>query len=131
MMITIATFSFPHEAHIARAKLESENIPAVVADEHTINMQWLFSNAMGGVRVQVPESFVAQAKQILATDFSDSVVAEQGQDKLHCPNCGSENVEFIVKGKRIAFLVFLAIHFPLWPFKRKIQCHQCGEITNY
>jgi len=131
MMITIATFSFPHEAHIARAKLESEDIPAFVADEHTINMQWLFSNALGGVRLQVPEPFVIQAKQILAIDFSDSVIAEQGQDKLQCPICGSENVEFIIKGKRIAFLIFLAIHFPLWPYKRQIQCHQCGETSDY
>tara|TARA_R100001143_G_scaffold755_1_gene2242 strand:- start:4968 stop:5165 length:198 start_codon:yes stop_codon:yes gene_type:complete len=49
MLKTVATFSFPHEAHIARAKLESEGIPALVADEHTINMQWLYSNALGGV----------------------------------------------------------------------------------
>ena len=44
MMVTIATFSFPYEAQIARAKLDSEGIPATVADEHTINMQWLYSN---------------------------------------------------------------------------------------
>ena len=47
MLKTIATYSFPYEAQIARARLDSEGIPAFVADEQTINMQWLYSNALG------------------------------------------------------------------------------------
>ncbi|OVZ14779.1 hypothetical protein CDO47_30295, partial [Pseudomonas aeruginosa] len=31
------------------------------ADEHTINMQWLYSNALGGVRLQVPMVCRAEA----------------------------------------------------------------------
>ncbi|SMN11222.1 hypothetical protein SPBRAN_1462 [uncultured Candidatus Thioglobus sp.] len=70
-LVTIASFSFAHEAHIARAKLESEGIPAVLADEFTINMQWLYSNALGGVKVQVPPSCVERAIEILSRDDSD------------------------------------------------------------
>lgn len=131
MMVTIASFSFPHEAHIARAKLESEGIPAFVADEHTINMQWLYSNALGGVRVQVPEPFAKQANEILSLDYSESLVAQQGQNGYLCPKCGSHNTEFMVKGKRIAFFVFIVLHFPLWPFKRKVKCNECGAISDY
>lgn len=36
--VVVASFSFPHDAQIARASLESAGIPATVADEHTINM---------------------------------------------------------------------------------------------
>ncbi|KAA0446357.1 MAG: DUF2007 domain-containing protein [Candidatus Thioglobus sp.] len=71
MLTTVARFSFAHEAYIARAKLESEGIPATLADEHTINMQWLYSNALGGVKVQVPSSCEQQAIAILARDDSD------------------------------------------------------------
>ncbi len=71
MLITVASFSFPHEAHIARAKLDSEGIPATLADEYTIGMQWLYSNALGGVKVQVPEPYAQQAVEILAQDNSD------------------------------------------------------------
>ncbi len=71
MLTTVASFSFPHEAHIARAKLESESIPATLADEHTIAMQWLYSNALGGVKVQVPTPFAERAIEILAQDNSD------------------------------------------------------------
>jgi hypothetical protein len=79
-MITIARYSLAIEAHIARAKLESEGIPAFVADEHTITADWLYSNAMGGVRLQVPDAFVEQARTILATDFSEDLIAEQGHE---------------------------------------------------
>lgn len=70
-LVTIASFSFPHEAHIARAKLESEAIPATLADEYTISMQWLYSNALGGVKVQVPAPFAQRAIEILTQDNSD------------------------------------------------------------
>lgn len=130
-MVTVAIFSFPHEAHIARAKLESEGIPAAVADEHTINMQWLYSNALGGAKVQVPKSFENQAREILSHDYSESLVTEEGHDKFRCPKCGSDNTEFFVKGKRMAFFMFMVFHFPLWPFKRQIKCNECGEISDY
>ena len=45
-LIVVARFSFPHEPHIAKGLLESEEIPAFVADEHRlicsgfIQMQW-------------------------------------------------------------------------------------------
>lgn len=63
-MMTITTFSLPIEAQIAWAKLDSEGIPAFVADEHTINAHWLYSNALGGVRLQVPNGFAEQAHNI-------------------------------------------------------------------
>lgn len=130
-MVTVARYSFPHEAHIARAKLESEGIPAFVADEYTINMQWLYSNALGGVRVQVPKPFAKQAKEILSQDYSQSLVAKQDQEGYPCPECGSLDTDFIVKGKRMAFLVFMTLHFPLWPFKRQSKCNNCGTIFDF
>lgn len=93
MLRTIATYSFPYEAQIARAKLDSEGIPAFVADEQTINMQWLYSNAMGGVRLQVPEVFVQQALELLSEDSSEIVEQQQGYDVSPCTVCGSKNTE--------------------------------------
>lgn len=72
-MIVVARFSFPHEAHIARASLDSVGIESYIADEHTVNTQWLYSNAIGGVRLMVAESDAEDAKQILSSDFSESL----------------------------------------------------------
>ncbi|WP_439135193.1 putative signal transducing protein [Pseudomaricurvus sp.] len=131
MLTTVATYSFPYEAQIARAHLDAEGIPAFVADEHTINMQWLYSNAMGGVRLQVPSVYVEQARAILAEDLSDAVESEQGSDTLVCPVCGSNQVESYQKGKRWAFLVFLGLDFPLFPVTNTVKCKECGHIGKH
>ena len=128
MLTTIASYSFPYEAHIAKARLDSEGVPAFVADEQTINMQWLYSNAMGGVRLQVPDQFVAQARTILAQDYSDELEQEQGIEAHVCKSCGSVNTEPYQLGRRWAFLVFLGLDFPLFPVKNTYKCKDCGTI---
>jgi hypothetical protein len=128
MLTTIATYSFPYEAQIAWAKLDSEGIPAFVADEQTINMQWLYSNAMGGVRLQVPEVYVQQAIELLAEDSSEVVEQDQGNDASQCSACGSNKTEPYQQGRRWAFLVFLGLNFPLFPVKNTLRCQVCGYV---
>ena len=126
MLITIARYSFPYEAHIARSRLAAEDIPAYVADEHTISMQWLYSNALGGVRLQVPKDFVSSAREILHTELEAALVEQEGWDGNNCPKCGSSDTEFYQFGKRLAFLVFIGIDFPLFPTSDGIICKNCG-----
>ena len=128
MLTTIATYSFPYEAQIAWAKLDSEGIPAFIADEQTINMQWLYSNAMGGVRLQVPQVFVQQALELLAEDATAAVEQEQGSDAVQCSACGSTRMEPYQLGRRLAFLVFLGLDYPLFPVKNTVRCQACGHI---
>jgi hypothetical protein len=71
--VTISQYSLPYEAHLDRARLESEGITAVIADEHTISMQWMLSDALGGVRLRVQDEDLARAEEILAEDRSDLV----------------------------------------------------------
>jgi len=127
--IVVASFSFPHEAQIARASLECAGIPATVADEHTINMQWLYSNAIDGVKVLVPPEYEQDAKEILATDFSTAVDAECGSDKTVCISCGSSNIEPFTRGKMPAYVVFLLFGFPLFFYQHGLKCSDCGEFT--
>ena len=129
MLVTIASYSFPFEAHIARSRLESEDIPAFVADEHTINMQWLYSNALGGVRLQVPEEFVETALAILDEDREQDLVEAVGDDSTPCPHCGSPHTEYRQIGRRWAFLVFLGLEFPLFPVRDGIRCNHCGRVS--
>lgn len=96
MLTTIYRFSHPLEAQIARARLEAAGIPAFVADEHTINMQWLYSNALGGVRLQVPMVCREDAVALLATDESEALRAEQGSSEFQCLRCGSDQVAWKV-----------------------------------
>lgn len=128
-LVTVASYSFPHEAHLAKARLEAEGIPVFVADEHTVNMQWLYSNAIGGVKVQVPLRFAEEAKDILTRDYSDLVEEEFGEEKVACPKCGSTDVEPFTRGKRPAFVVFLLLGFPLFFYRHGIRCKSCGNFS--
>ncbi|EJG0028009.1 DUF2007 domain-containing protein [Vibrio alginolyticus] len=130
-MIVVARFSFPHEAHIARASLDSVGIESYIADEHTVNTQWLYSNAIGGVRLMVDESDAEDAKQILSSDFSESlgIEVDVDEEKDVCPKCGSKDLFAFTKGKRPAFLVFILLGFPLFFYKHGYKCKQCGEFS--
>ena len=129
MLVTISTYLFPYEAQIDKAKLESEGITAFIADEHTINMQWLYSNALGGVRLQISEKFRAQALLILNEDRSDLLIEQEGSDLPICEQCGSPETEFYLIGKRLAFLVFLRLDFPLFPTKTVVRCPKYQHIA--
>ena len=124
--VIVARFSFPLDANIAKSTLESVGIPAFIADEHTVNMQWLYSNAMGGVRLFVPAEYLEEAKEVLNHDFSESVDLECGSKAEICPECGSKNLVPYTQGKRSAFLVFLLAGFPLFFYKHGLKCQECG-----
>lgn len=62
---TIASFDLPHEAHFAKAKLESEGIKVFLKDELTVQVDNFISNAIGGVKLQVFERDVIKSNEIL------------------------------------------------------------------
>ena len=64
-LVTLIKCSLPGEAHAIRMRLENEGIPVFLFDEFTITMDWLLSNAIGGVKVQVPEPYLERARGIL------------------------------------------------------------------
>ncbi len=64
-LVTLTTYFKAIEAHILRTRLEAEDIPAYVFDEHIITANWFLAPMMGGVRVQVPQAFLPQARKIL------------------------------------------------------------------
>ncbi len=69
-MITIATFDFLTDARIAMGRLQAEGIHCVLADENLVQTDWLYSIAVGGIKLQVAPEDVARALQVLGTDYS-------------------------------------------------------------
>jgi hypothetical protein len=78
-MVTVAQCNLAAEAHAMRLHLEAAGIPVFLADELTVAMDWLLSNAIGGVKVQVPERLAERATQILE-GFSRPQGEESGTD---------------------------------------------------
>lgn len=129
---TIAAFSDPLEAHILKARLESEGVAAFVFDEHLIRMNWLYSNALGGVKVKVPEGRVEGAMSVLQGIAAGRYELDLGDDEhtlfgpAECPQCAA--LDFWPSRWRwtVAFLAFFLAQVPL-PFRRnRWKCGSCG-----
>ena len=63
--ITILSLTYPSEIIAPKNKLESEGIECFVKDELTVQVHNFYSNAIGGIRLQVREKDFAKAKEIL------------------------------------------------------------------
>ena len=122
---TIATFSKPEEAHLFRTRLEATGIPAYVQDEHFIQMDWLYSNAIGGVRVQIADEDVEAAREFLANDSPQR--APDAVDVV-CPNCRSNDTAPDELPRRISFLSLLLFNFPLLFARHRWRCASCHHV---
>jgi hypothetical protein len=61
----ILTFSYPHEAHLVKTKLEFEGIEVLITDELTAQANPFYSNAIGGVKLKVQTKDLLKANKIL------------------------------------------------------------------
>ncbi len=128
---TVASFSTAVEAQLLSATLEAAGIEAVVCDEHTVTMNWLYSNLIGGVRVKVREADLEEARKILNTDEAPPSSAEEIPSTLPpCPECGSDDLEFSTD-KRGAFVSWLLLGFPIIAPKKDLRCKKCGYSWHY
>lgn len=140
--VTVATFWQSTEAHLARIKLESEDIDCVIVDEFLIATDWLYANAIGGIKVQVPVARLAEARAALERPTHDDVPEKQvgTEDDAspdggvsyasaipECPACGSANTHRLRWSRRSAFLSLMLLGFPLPFLSRKRECHECGQ----
>lgn len=66
-MTTIATFTTPEDAHLFRVFLASEGIEGFLRDEFTVQLFWHYSNAIGGVRVDVDDADQKEASRVYST----------------------------------------------------------------
>ncbi|MGA4815746.1 hypothetical protein ACPA9J_13600 [Pseudomonas aeruginosa] len=121
-------FPIPWRRRSLALRLEAAGIPAFVADELTITMQWLYSNALGGGAAQCPGVVCRGRRRSakLATDESEALRAEQGSSEFQCLRCGSDQVAWKVDGRRLAFRGILLLNVPLRPIRRRLVCEVCG-----
>lgn len=117
-------------AELARSKLESEGIECFLLDKYLIGINWLYSEALGGVKVHVKTEDAKQAEKILAEDESpllnhrDLDFPELEQNDF-CDSCGSSNLE-LIKYSRISGALML-LHLPLFFWGTRYKCKDCGK----
>jgi hypothetical protein len=132
LLTTIAIFREPWEAHMFYGRLQFETIPAVIVHECHISVNWQWSTALGGVKVQVPRSWAREA-QIIETrcrmgEFEADLKAEFGDlDGIKCPNFGSEyySERWPILETVLCMLLAFAFGGPP-PRMRRFHCKTCG-----
>jgi hypothetical protein len=64
-LFEVARYLIPMEASLVQGCLVASGIPAVLADAHLVQADLLLAPALGGVRILVPQDFLAQAHAVL------------------------------------------------------------------
>ena len=64
-LVTVATFQLPAQAAMAKNRLESADIAAVVTDAEVVAMDWLLAPAVGGIKVQVRAADAGRAAALI------------------------------------------------------------------
>jgi len=127
--VTIATFSTPWEAQLARARLEAEGIDAWVSDENLARLG--FSNAIGGVRLQVREEEAKVAAELLQREArlpEIYLVTEEEARLPRCPECNSDRLNLERWSRLLLVGSLLLLRFPLLVPRKRWRCRSCGGM---
>jgi transposase-like protein len=130
LLVTLRSYRDPIDAHVHKASLEAAGIPAFIADDNLIGVQWLYSTAVGGAKLKVLSSDVAAAAEVLEADSSSELAAipearDSAGDGDACPVCGSSQVESSSLFRR-SLAVSLILELPLFLWRRRWVCGACG-----
>lgn len=120
-------FSFDNyiDAHLRMMQLQEEGINCWLKDEHTVTVDPILSNAIGGIKLMVHETQKERAADLLRT------IMNKERANRRCENCGSLNVEYIVSNRNpsnwfLAFFTFLFGDYAVG-IKKTYHCFDCGH----
>jgi Putative prokaryotic signal transducing protein len=78
----LATYDFPTEAHLLRARLEAEGIPAWIAGADSAQTFGYLRAAVGGARVMVPTRLLADARAVMAALAAGEYALDEHSDGI-------------------------------------------------
>ena len=116
MFTTVAHYTDPIEAHLARGRLLSEGIDAHLGDEHLAMANWEWRLAVGGVKLRVADRDAERARVVLrAMDAGEYALDADTDDQraLQAPDRESWS-------SRLAWLALMLFAIPL-PWRRRVR----------
>lgn len=139
---TIITFTYPQDAYMVRAYLESNEIQTIMTDELTAQVNNFYSTAVGGIKIKVKESDLNTANELLIdggyikkSDLKkrniELLPKSEIIDKEFCPFCKSKNIAKKSEPNILTVIVFfiLGVLFPI--FRRSWVCFDCNKEWKY
>lgn len=126
-LVVVAAYMDLPAAYVAKGLLQSEGIDAVLRDEHLVTANWMLSNAVGGIRLAVPQSQLEDATALLAQVAQGERQLDEEEPVVRCPRCGSDDVAVSKSSWQLAFASLMFLNIPL-PFTRTVmKCARCGN----
>jgi hypothetical protein len=127
--VIVRSFGNYVDAHIARGLLEEEGIECWLKDEHTITINPIWTQAMGGIKLMVAISDADKANKIL------DKIRDKHRLFRNCPACGSNNLELVSTPRKAsnwltALLSFFFGDYAIAPDK-VWHCFDCGHETEH
>jgi predicted RNA-binding Zn-ribbon protein involved in translation (DUF1610 family) len=131
-LVTIGRFRDMPEAVVARTVLEDAGIECFLRDENTVGVDWLLSNAIGGMRLQVAAKDEASAREVLSQPTPAEFELDSGEDFVQpvCPKCGSMDVIANDPDRKVmAASMLIRIPIPHQrPTEAEWRCMSCGCV---
>lgn len=113
-LVTVRQFRDLPDAVAAKSVLDSAGISSLLKDENTIRIDWMWSNLLGGIRLQVRPEDLEDAESLLSQPVSETIELEEGESyqQPRCPHCQSLDIN-------LAPLLMIP--------QSKWICHKCGQ----
>jgi hypothetical protein len=126
-LVTVEQYRELADAQVAKGALESAGIHCYLRDENALRMQWVWSNLLGGVRLQVNEQDREAAQAVLTQPIPEQIQLDGDipYDQPRCPHCGSLNIHYQAIHER-AGLASIILFVPVPIPKRAWLCKDCG-----
>ncbi len=134
---TIARFRDVPAAQLARSRLEADGIQVALLGVNHVDINWLASRAIGGIRLQVLAEEAEHARELLQQDRSGDLegVPEAdlpAADGEQCPRCGSDRVHrsqlahWTKAASMLGGIWFLLLSLPFVWWRHRFDCSACG-----
>jgi hypothetical protein len=111
-------------AHMMLQRLEEEGIKAYLQDEHTVTIDPILANAIGGIKLMIYEEQLERGMRLIS-DFEQDY-----NQAVACPQCQSTNVDYITQPSNVTnwFIALLTWIFGNYAvsFKKVYKCSHCG-----
>ena len=112
------------DANIIMGRLEEEGINCWLKDENTVTIDPILTNAVGGIKLMVPESQAQRAFELLR-QFKNEQSAT-----LKCLRCGSSNIELVSTPRKASNWISAIFGFLFTSYAMAVDkvyhCFDCG-----
>ncbi|MEO5563911.1 MAG: DUF2007 domain-containing protein [Chitinophagaceae bacterium] len=112
-------------AHLAMGRLKNEGFECWLKDEHTVTIDPILSNAVGGIKLMVEEARAKEAWDLL------NELMNSYKKTMACPKCGSNNLELVSTPRKAMTWITAISTFFLGDYALSVEkVYHCFNCTN-